>query len=517
LSIQGAGSADTEADVSCATPHPGYEERMSFVWNLLKLFLLGALLLLVAVFAVRAFQAMRGPPLSPWHQYVPAEPTPGQMDQMGWEQWMAAEAKLFAAVEAEMAAKMPAEGQVPQNRYWAQAPMHPANLPQDWNRSYRLQPESAPAGVAVMLHGLTDSPYSLRHVARAYAARGWLVIGLRLPGHGTVPAGLTKARVADWEAATRMAVRAAVRAAPGQPLHVVGYSNGAALAVVHALAATADPSLGTPQRLVLISPMVGLTPFARFTGLAGLPAVFPAFVQAAWLDVLPEYNPFKYNSFPVRAGQQAHALTVVLAERMEEAQAEGRVAKLPPILTFQSVVDSTVSAPAVVSGLYDLLPANGSELVLFDVNRAAYVGPMLRPSALAAADALLPQSPRRYRLSLLTNAAPGNPDMVVRSFEAGTTGSTDVPLGIPFRRDFFSLGHVALPFPLSDGLYGADPDPADNQGVALGALAVRGESGVLGLSAGALARVSSNPFMPWMLGRIDAALAPPPAAATGRG
>jgi hypothetical protein len=69
---------------------------------------------------------------------------------------------------------------------------------------------------------------------------------------------------------------------------------------------------------------------------------------------------------------------------------------------------------------------------------------------------------------------------------------------------------VALPFPLSDGLYGADPSPDDPQGVALGALAVRGENGVLTVSPGALTRVSSNPFMPWMLGRVDAALGPLP-------
>ena len=43
--------------------------------------------------------------------------------------------------------------------------------------------------------------------------------------------------------------------------------------------------------------------------------------------------------------------------------------KLPPIITFQSVVDNTVSARAIVSLLYDKLTANGSQLVVYDVNR----------------------------------------------------------------------------------------------------------------------------------------------------
>ena len=53
--------------------------------------------------------------------------------------------------------------------------------------------------------------------------------------------------------------------------------------------------------------MIGLTSFARFAGLAGLPAVLPAFAKAAWLAVLPEFNPFKYNSFPINGARQAHA------------------------------------------------------------------------------------------------------------------------------------------------------------------------------------------------------------------
>jgi alpha-beta hydrolase superfamily lysophospholipase len=50
---------------------------------------------------------------------------------------------------------------------------------------------------------------------------------------------------------------------------------------------------------VLISPMIGITVFARFVGFAALPAILPAFAKAAWLGIVPEFNPFKYNSFPV--------------------------------------------------------------------------------------------------------------------------------------------------------------------------------------------------------------------------
>ena len=142
----------------------------------------------------------------------------------------------------------------------------------------------APRGAAVLLHGLTDAPYSQRHVARLYQEHGFVAVVPRLPGHGTVPGALTDAVWEDWAAATRLAVREARRrVGPGLPLHLVGFSNGGALAVQYALDALENRELRRPDRLVLISPMIGVTAFARFAGIAGWPAVFPAFAKAAWL------------------------------------------------------------------------------------------------------------------------------------------------------------------------------------------------------------------------------------------
>ena len=60
-----------------------------------------------------------------------------------------------------------------------------------------------------------------------------------------------------------------------------------------------------------------------------------------------------------------------------------------------------------------------------------------------------------------------------------------------------------VPFPLEDGLYGLHPDPKDDFGVQLGAMATRGERGALIMSLDSLMRMSSNPFFPYMLERID--------------
>src|SRR5262249_24978978 len=181
---------------------------------------------------------------------------------------------------------------VPLNRYFDGSPVNPAPFSQDFNRSYVLEPAGAPVGAAVLLHGFTDSPYSQRHIARTYRDHGVVAIVIRLPAHGTVPAALTDVEGEDWTAATRLAGRGAKRrTAPAAPLHLVGFSNGGALALKYALDAISDPQLARPDRVVLISPMIGITRFARFAGLAALPAMFPAFAKAAWLGVVPEFNP----------------------------------------------------------------------------------------------------------------------------------------------------------------------------------------------------------------------------------
>ena len=75
---------------------------------------------------------------------------------------------------------------VPVNRYFEGSPVYPESFSQDWNRSYVLEPDAAPVGAVVFLHGLTDSPYSLRHIARRYREHGYVAIAIRLPAHGTV-------------------------------------------------------------------------------------------------------------------------------------------------------------------------------------------------------------------------------------------------------------------------------------------------------------------------------------------
>jgi alpha-beta hydrolase superfamily lysophospholipase len=486
--------------------------------RVLKWVLIGVVVVGAAIFALRSYRALSGPPLHPWHTFVPAELHETELDAADWPRYLALEGAIFESVRAEVSQKLDPDERVPINRYFEESPVYPARFAQNWNRSYVMEPDGKPIGAVVLLHGLTDSPYSLRHIAKLYRDRGFVAIGVRLPGHGTVPAGLTDVRWEDWMAATRLAAREARRRVPAPgPLHLVGFSNGGALAMKHALEAIEDPKLPRADRIVLITPMIGITRFARFAGLAGLPAVLPPFAKAAWLSVVPEFNPFKYNSFPVNGARQSYRLTDALQSQIQRLARAGQLGSLPPVLTFQSVVDFTVSTPAILTALYAFLPDNGSEIVLFDVNRTVKFGPLLRPSAYVALDRLTPTSPQPYRFTSIINASDDSDATVERSIAPGQLQSEDHALSLPYPPGIFSLSHLAIPIPMDDPLYGLQSDPKAQPefGFNLGAMSARGERGSLVVDQDFLMRLPSNPFFPYLLERVDEGIIRP-SGPTGR-
>ncbi|WP_395291390.1 alpha/beta hydrolase [Enterobacter roggenkampii] len=461
-------------------------------------------IVLVVLLAVRVYLSQQGPELHPWHTWRGDEMSVRELDNADFAGYLAREKAIFTDLDNAVTAKTAGEDQTPLNRYYRQSLVWPGQFAPDANRSFVLMPAGKPRGAVVLLHGLTDSPYSVRHLAVNYQQRGFVAVVPRLPGHGTAPGALTDVDWEMWLAATRLAVREATRLTGNNvPLHLVGYSNGGALAMKYALDALDFSALRRPQQIILLSPMIGVTAFARFAGFAGLPALLPPFAKAAWLNISPEYNPYKYNSFPVNAARQSWLLTKALQEQIGREARENRLVNLPPVLAFQSVMDSTVSTRAVVTGLFDQLPANGSELVVFDINQAASFRPLFKPSSWTATTALLPVAQRRYSVTIVTNAGEHSFSTVAKITPAGSTQETVVPLAQSWPQDVYSLSHVAVPFPPDEDLYGREPRVKNRYGISLGTIALWGETSVLSVGKEALMRVTSNPFYDYMQERIN--------------
>ena len=198
------------------------------------------MLLAVALFtflAVRAYDKQRGPPLELWHTHAPPELSGASLRDADWDAWLAAENAAFADLRSNVTAKLEGTTRNPANRFYEGSPLHPGHFAHDWNRTYVLEPDARAGrrrGPATRPHRFTLQP-AARRKALSRAAATWRSAS-GFPAHGTAPAALAEVDWQDWMTATRLAVREALRrAGPAVPFHIVGYSNGGALAVKYAL------------------------------------------------------------------------------------------------------------------------------------------------------------------------------------------------------------------------------------------------------------------------------------------
>lgn len=444
-------------------------------------------------------------PLQPWHlAHLDAEFSTRDLGEVrNLDDYLRREEKVFAQLDREVYARVPPAGERSVNRYAAGSIVDPRALRPDWNRTIELRSPQPVAG-ALLLHGASDAPYSLRALAAQLHARGFEVLVLRLPGHGTAPAGLVHVRWQDWAAATRIGARhLASRLSSGQPLYIVGFSTGGALAVEYALARLGGEDLPAVQGLVLVSPAIGVSPMAALAVWQARLAMLPGFEQLAWSTVLPEFEPYKYGSFAVNAGDQVYRLTVKLQADLEALAGAQGVSGLPPILAFQSVADATVSTPALVRSFFRRLAPEGHQLVLFDINRYATVFQFLDPAMIRVRSELLDGGLMPFDLTVLSVGSAEENAVIEYRRAAGASVVVSRALALAWPPVTFSLSHVALPFPPDDPIYGAQP-PGEKGRPYLGRLAAQGERGVAAVPATVLLRIRHNPLFGYMADRVDA-------------
>ena len=146
------------------------------------------------------------PDLEPWHTAdLDAEFTSD--DSAGtFADYLALEDRLFNQLDELVYSRISSEDKGLINRYNRGSLSDPGRWSPNWNRTFELSTEAPRAGV-LLLHGMSDSPYSLHSLGSRLNAEGLWIIGLRLPGHGTAPAGLVRIRWEHMDAAVRLAVR----------------------------------------------------------------------------------------------------------------------------------------------------------------------------------------------------------------------------------------------------------------------------------------------------------------------
>lgn len=413
-----------------------------------------------------------------------------QEQQTDWEHYLEIEKNLAAELSEKIDADNRPDSLV--DRYSEDSLTFPGNYDGNWNRSYELT-ATAPKGVAVLLHGLSDSPYSMLATAQTLVGAGYNVVVPRMPGHGFAVGGLLEVRWEDWAAAVRVAVRRAMLL-PGadQSFVLAGYSNGGLMAIDFALRCDENPELRCPDGLVLFSPAIAITPLAVISNWHTLLSWIPYFEKSKWLSILPEIDPFKFTSFPKRAGWEIYRLSNRTFKQLKQP---AETAKLPPILTFQSVVDNTVSASAIVTNLYNRLPANGSELVIYDVNRNSTLLHLMKNIPMDPATRLDTAEPLSYGVTLLKNRSQHGREIDTMSLSATEKTAVIERTDLVWPDSFYSMSHIAIPFRADDQVYGDGSATGDsNMRVMFGLLAPRGEEGILRLKSEYFLRTRYNPF-----------------------
>jgi alpha-beta hydrolase superfamily lysophospholipase len=447
--------------------------------------------LLLTIYFGWAFDSRGMLQLGPEHRIqFEQEFSASREDETDWAEYLQIENRLAIELEERIAGEERSDSLV--DRYSPSSLSYPGNFPSNWNRSYKMSVPS-PRGVAVLLHGLTDSPYSMLATAQTLAGAGFNVVVPRMPGHGFAVGGLQQARWEDWTAAVRIAIRHA-KTLPGgdKSLLLGGYSNGGLLAIDYGLACDEMDDMPCPNGIILMSPAIAVSKAAIVTNLHPAISWMPYFDQFEWLSILPEVNPFKYTSFPKRA---AWEIFRVSSRTHEQLATPEEVVKLPPILTFQSAVDNTVSAPAIVTLLYSNLPANGSHLVVYDINRHSTLLHLMKTPPDDIVDYFQSMAPLDFGVTVLRNRTAAGNEIDALTLRAGGSDTSIEETSLAWPRDVFSLSHVALPFRSDDLVYGdGSAQQAGAPGFPLGALAPRGEAGVLTLTPKYFLRVRHNPF-----------------------
>lgn len=480
-------------------------------WNFRVLRLIGlvsANLVFTAVLAVAAVLylwvriARSLPALRGWHLQEPVSEFRAVDVEPGFtlEDYLAQEDRIFKELEALIAGPWASQSPGTYSRYHAKSVCNPETIvDRNWNRSFVMEAAN-PIGGVLLLHGLSDSPYSLRVLGKRLHTEGYTVVWLRIPGHGTSPCALANVSWQDWTAAVKIAVRGLRDLLPdGIPLILGGYSNGGALSVHYALTSINDTVLPKAEAIVLFSPMLGINPMAKITRLYHMVAMVSGNQKAQWAGINAEIDPFKYSSWPMNGNVQAWAVTNAVERMLDALEKTGRMNEMPPVLAMQSVVDSTVVVPKLITVLFDRLELESNELFLFDINRVDWLGNLLNRSFEESVVPKLKRTDLPYQLSVLKNAQADSRQVVVQTRKGGTWSEQAVDMSWP--DGVVSLSHIAVPFPPEDPIYGSF-QAIEGNGLSLGSLRMRAEPSALLIPSSLFVRSRNNPFYAFMEDRV---------------
>jgi esterase/lipase len=226
----------------------------------------------------------------------------------------------------------------------------------DGNSPFLLQPET-PGGrrrAILMVHGLTDAPFLVRDIATFFQARGFSVLGMLLPGHGTRPGDLREIRWQHWVQAHEHLLD--LLRAQADEIHLLGFSAGATLNLYQAL------RHDDIRALYLFSPALRVRSLAALSGPLAWLGRWSR--RLAWFDVQPDTDSFKYESLANRGIWEVCKM-IRACERLG-----GLKALDVPVFAAASANDVTIDTPAILDW-FGALGATPRRLLWYSTRQTA--------------------------------------------------------------------------------------------------------------------------------------------------
>ena len=210
----------------------------------------------------------------------------------------------------------------------------------------------------LLSHGLSDSPYTMHSLGRFFQSQCFVVLGVLLPGHGTRPADLLRVEWEEWVKAKQFGLQQVSKYADN--VYVGGFSTGGTLSLY--VAAGND----TIKGLFLFAPAVDISETANIAWTHIITSWL--FKRTAWLQILPDEDPFKYESFAMNAVVQINTLTSKMKKRVKQK------GLTMPVFIVASWEDATVDTPEAIE-FFQTLDNRKSKMLLYYQNDAQQSSP----------------------------------------------------------------------------------------------------------------------------------------------